>query len=397
MKINTFFLSFPVNFKLSRFRIIYSHHVVVQLSDGQYTGIGSGVLYRSTLWQLYQLWHTHASAITNALSAGPPPDNTSNLLAPIIVAEPGLAFALDTAVYDLKGKHEGQPVAELLGGFQRTAVPITEQIFIDDWAKSEQELQQIIARGTTHLKIKTGFSPEKDLALIQKVRRTVGQNVDLRIDANRAYNLTESLELYKQFKQLGVTTLEEPINNPDWASWRTLRHEVGLPIMLDESILSPADLQAAIQAKVIDSLNIKLTRVGGITQALIYAQLCHDAGVAVSIGCNEDIGPGMAAILHFSAAQTRHDGTEGVGHLRLGTDIIDEEMAIRDGALSLSTRPGLGVTLKPNFSRKLPSNVQVIDLNHVPAAQMRLISSYRRNKQRAATAVYRLQRKLLPK
>lgn len=359
------------------------------------TGIGSGVLYRSSLWQLYQLWHGGLARQLQKLAGDTLPHNTNTLLEPIIRVEPGLAFAVDTAIWDLKGKQQKQPVASLLGGAQQTAVPITEQLFINNWGDSQQELHQIAARGTTRLKIKTGFSPQADIALLQKVRRVIGNNVQIRIDANRAYSLAESVDLYRKMKEMGVTALEEPINDPHWAALRRLREMVKLPVMLDESILSPADLQQAIQAGALDSLNIKLTRAGGMTQALAYQRMCREASIAVSIGCNEDIGPGMAAILHFSAAQEKHDGTEGMGHLRLGTDIIQESMPITNGHAVLPSGPGLGVTLKPDFPQALPRQIRTFDLNQAGPAMIRSASWVMRNRQRAATAVYRLQRVIL--
>ena len=316
------------------------------------------------------------------------------LLKQIVATEPGLAFALDTALWDWYGQHQNQSVATLLGGIHHNPIPITEQIFIDDWEKSQQELQDILDRGTTRLKVKIGFSPAKDSQLIQQVRQFVGPNVEIRVDANRAYTLTDTIDMYKQFADLGVLAAEEPINDKDRASLQQFRQKTGLPVMLDESILTLSDLKEAIIAQAIDSLNIKLTRVGGISLARHYRQLCDEAGISISLGCNEDLGPGMAAILHMAAATANLYSTEGIGHLRLGADFITEAMPIEHGAVTLPSGLGLGVSLPANFPTHLNSRTHIFNLMQTSPLIVQGYSHFFRNRQRATTALYRLGRKL---
>jgi L-alanine-DL-glutamate epimerase-like enolase superfamily enzyme len=268
---------------------------------------------------------------------------------------------------------------------------VTDQIFIADWEQSAYELAEIIGRGTTKLKVKTGISPAKDIRLIRQIRELVGNDVEIRVDANRAYSLADSLPMYKTLADLGVLAVEEPLNNQ--ADLSRFRRESGLPVMLDESILTLTDLEEAIAAQAIDSLNIKLTRVGGISEALAYQQMCEAAGVAVSLGCNEDLGPGMAAILHMAAASTGLYAMEGIGRLRLNTDFIAEEMVIQNGCVPLPEGNGLGVHLDDKFSENLKQSAHVFDLSTTSPWLMNGVSHFFRNKQRTATAVYRLQRR----
>lgn len=390
MQIKGYVVSFPVDFKLSRFRIIYSHHIVVSLRCGSLEAIGSGVLYRSTLTAVANLWHSGLEAQLRHLSDHEWESAWSLLVKRIIPAEPGLAFALDTAFWDLKGQQAGQPLADLLGGVVRSQLAVTEQIFIADWKQSKPELAEIIDRGTTKLKVKIGFSPAEDIQLVQRVRQFVGDDMEIRVDANRAYSLADSLSMYKALANLGVLAVEEPLNNQ--ADLRRFRRESGLPVMLDESILTLGDLEEAITAQAIDSLNIKLTRVGGISEAMAYRQMCEAAGVAVSLGCNEDLGPGMAAILHIAAASPDLYSMEGIGRLRLNTDFIGEEMTIQNGCVLLPQGNGLGVHLADDFPETLKQTAYVFDLSTTSPWLMKGASHFFRSKQRAATAVYRLKR-----
>ena len=391
MKARLYLVSFPVDFKISRFRIIYSHHIVITLENGMVTAAGSGVLYRSSVAAVMGLWHGWLKAALEGLTHGAWQSVWPSLIKRIIPTEPGLAFALDTVFWDWQGQEAQQSLADLLGGVAHNPLAVTEQIFIADWEESERELAEIMGRGTTRLKVKTGFSPAEDIRLIQKVRQFVGDEVEIRIDANRAYSLSESLALYRAMADLGVLAVEEPLNNR--ADLGRFRREIGLPVMLDESILTIADLEEAISSQAIDSLNIKLTRVGGISEAMVYRRRCEAAGVAVSLGCNEDLGPGMAAILHMAAASPGLYSMEGTGRLRLNADFIAEEMTVQNGCVWLPDGNGLGVHLSDDFPDGINRFAHVFDLSISSPWMIRGISHYFRTKQRAATGLYRLQRR----
>jgi muconate cycloisomerase len=306
--------------------------------------------------------------------------------------QPGLTFAVDSALWDLQGQRTGRSVAEMLGGVQRTHIPITEQIFIGEWLESEQELRAIQRRGTTSLKVKTGFHPQHDVELVKRVQQFMGPEVEIRVDANRGYALADSLDTYHKLAAAGVLAVEEPISDKGWSALRRLRQETGLPVMLDESILTLPDLQQAIAAQALDILNVKLTRIGGISRALPYLELCQRAGVAISIGCAEDIGPGMASILQLSAAVESLYSTEGMGNLRLGADIVATPMAVQGGSVALPSGNGLGVKLLPDFQAAAKVQARLLDLTLSSKAYVYGYSRYVLLRQRTATVLHRLGR-----
>lgn len=395
VRASAYLLSFPVDFKIARTRIIYSHHIVVTLAAEGLVGCGSGVLYRGTPWQIKTVWDGWLHAALTAIELKTLDQGWQALLARLNNVQPGLTFAVDSALWDLQGQRTGRSVVEMLGGVQRSHIPITEQIFIDDWAESEQELRAIQRRGTTSLKVKTGFHPQQDLELVQRVQQFMGPGVEVRVDANRGYALGESLDTYRAMAAAGVLAAEEPINDKEWSALHRFRQETGLPVMLDESILTLDDLQQAIGAQALDILNVKLTRVGGISKALAYIELCQRAGIAISIGCAEDIGPGMASILHLSAALASLYSTEGMGYLRLGADIVSTGMPIENGRAALPNAPGLGVALLPNFKNAVGALAKTLDLTASSPTYVYAYSRYVLLRQKAATALHRLQRRVM--
>lgn len=396
MRATAHLLSFPVDFRISRTRIVYSHHVVVEVGSRDATarerGAGSGVVYRSPVWRIKQHWDRWLRAALEGLGAEARPEDWKPLLARVADVDPGLCFAVDAALWDLRGRRAGRSVADLLGGVRRERIPITEQLFAADPKRTARELRAIRARGTMHLKVKTGFGARSDLDLVERLRHAAGEDVEIRVDANRAYRMDECLGLYRELAARGVRAAEEPVAERSWDALRRFREETGLPVILDESILSLRDLEGAIQAGALDVLNLKLTRVGGLSPALDYIDRCRQSGIEVCIGCSEDIGPGMAAILQLSAAVEPLHSTEGMGALRLGTDIADPPVRVANGAAELPPGPGLGVTLRPDFAARLAARARVVDLTCARASGVFLYSRWVRWRQRTATAVHRLDR-----
>ena len=132
------------------------------------------------------------------------------------------------------------------------------------------------------------------------------------------------------------------------------------------------DLRAAIAAGALDILNIKLSRVGGVSRALDYIRLCQEAGIGVSVGCSEDLGPGMAAIytcplsLRRSIRPKAWATAAGHEHHHRSSRCLPKMARAR-----VPNGPGLGVTLHPTFLPVLPSHIVRTDLNSDSTALVR--------------------------
>lgn len=390
-RITGYLLAIPVNLPISSTRIRFSHHMVVELTNGKAIGIGEGVLYRGTLYQTGEIFtRVVRPTVEENGWVNWPEHEQVEWLAQLADISSGWAYALDSAWCDLRARSEGKRVADLLGGVRRTQIPITEQVFIRSWPDTEAELDAILRRGTRRIKVKIGLNPSADLENVRRVRAFVGPAVELRVDANRAYRLDEALPLCKQLADSGVLALEEPLAGQNWEGLRMLREKVGLPIMLDENIRSLSELQTAIRNQAVDVLNLKLTRLGGPRLALKYARLCDEAGVEVALGCTEELGVGMATILHVAAALPALHSVEGVGPLRLGFDITPSKWNMSDGTLALPEQPGLGVQLRQNWQREIPRHVHRFSLpSNWP---LYLFSKYARWFQCANSLMWRIHR-----
>jgi L-alanine-DL-glutamate epimerase-like enolase superfamily enzyme len=387
-----YLLAVPVNFRIALARILFSQHLFVQLNSNGLTGTGEGVLYRAKPHQASRLLQRVVLPWWERNCEEQVPLDWAEQARQWASISPAVAYTMDTALWDLRGRADGQSLSAMLGGVQHPQVDLTEQIFIHDWSTAEAELSAILARGTRRLKLKIGINPRADLEVVRAVWAFVGPNVELRVDANHAYSLDESESLYRQLADLGVLAFEEPLRLHDWAALRALRQRLGVPVILDESILSLNDLEAAIAGQALDILNVKLTRVGGVTLAREYIDLCQKHGIGVAIGCNEDLGISTAAIVHLAASLTDYHSVEGVGPLRLGFDVVRPAWSVQNGALSVPKGPGIGVTLGEDWLAHVPDHVQRFDLIGQPA-RLWAFSHYSRFLQRAENVRVRIARR----
>lgn len=350
--IKAYIFSVPVNFKIALWDIKFSRHCVVVLNVNGVRGCGSAPLYKNRPLAAMRLLRDEISPFLQSVISTDLGDIRSQIRQHFVSKSPSLVYAFDSALWDIQGKMEGKPVNQLLGTSRRDRLAITEQIFISNPSQARRELEEILRHGTKSIKVKLGRNPRDDVDLVRMVREVVGEGVDLRVDVNHAYTFEQALSIGKELERLNILALEEPLQTQDWRNTRKLKEAVHIPIMLDESILSLTDLREAIEFGAIDILNFKLTRIGGLTSALEYADVCQRHGVKISVGCSEDLGPGMASILHYASIVDDLYSTEGVGPARLGFDIVNEEFKLVDGLLTVPQRNGLGVTFNEHKLRE---------------------------------------------
>jgi L-alanine-DL-glutamate epimerase-like enolase superfamily enzyme len=379
-------LSVPVRFRIARARIVWSHHVLVSVRHGAHTGVGEGVLYQPRPLHAARLLRTEV--LPWARRAVDPLGTEPEELRAWAAVCPGLAEAVDGALWDLRGRTAGVPVAALLGTVRRRRLPVTEQVFIADQRRAGAELAAIRGRGTRRVKVKIGSGPAADLRAVQRARAALGPDVELRVDANCAYAAADALPLCEALAALGVVAFEEPLTRGDWPALRELRRRLGVAVILDESVRTPAELAAALDGEALDLLNLKLARLGGITRAREVAARCAARGVGVLVGASEELGVGTAQIAHLAAVLAGDPEVEALGALRLGFDVAEPTLAIADGALAVPSGPGLGVALRARWWAGLPSRCRVFDLA-APSARLWAFAQLALLRQRAINATLR--------
>ncbi len=228
---------------------------------------------------------------------------------------PFLLSALDQAAYDLYGKIHQIPTWKYIGG-KKAQLPITN--YTIGLSTPEKLLQKIQDNPWPAYKIKLGA--DHAIQTVQLIRKHT--NSDLRVDANAAWTVDQTLELAPQLKALGVSFIEQPLAVDDIAGMKQLYAESVLPIFADESCQTEEDIAKA--KGLFHGVNIKLPKCGGITPARRMIAEARQLGLQVMVGCMVESSVGISAI----------------AQLLPFLDIAD-----LDGALLLKTDPGDGVKI----------------------------------------------------
>jgi len=223
-----------------------------------------------------------------------------------------------------KAERLARQMAEMKFGAERGDLPVCEQLFIARNKKQEtrnnEEIRSIIKR-RSNLKLKVGRNVIKDIGIIKFIRQELGFSNEIRIDANQGYSLKQLQYIVPTLKEFGIKYVEEPVKVKDLSEVARLFHRYGLKIILDESLLrsDPAKRGWTLLDN-IDAVNIKLSRIGDINQALHLIKVAKKYKKQVVIGCSEELERGMKAIYALGHEAKRLGvllEVEGFGPLRL--------------------------------------------------------------------------------
>lgn len=259
------------------------------------------------------------------------------------VGRSGLAVqaiaAFDVALYDLKARRAGLPLAKLLGAYRDSvACYNTSGGFLH--TPLEQLLvnaQASIERGIGGIKLKVG-QPDRalDLKRVAAVRQQLSEGVALMVDANQQWDRPTAQRMCRAFEDHGLVWIEEPLDAYDHEGHAALAAAFDTPIATGEMLTSAAEHADLIRHRAADCLMPDAPRVGGITPFLKIAAQADAAGLMLA--------PHFAMELHvhLAAAYPREPWVE---HFDWLETLFNERLEIRDGRMLVPTRPGLGLSL----------------------------------------------------
>jgi L-Ala-D/L-Glu epimerase len=262
----------------------------------------------------------------------------------LTVGQPIAKSAIDIAVHDLLGRHLGIGLSDVLGSHGPRDVALSWLISTTDPGEAADLAADASARGYRGLKVKVGVQVEHDLDLLAAVKRAAPAAY-LWVDANGSYDVAQAKRLARGMAAIGIDVLEQPLPANDLAGLRSLRAAMDLPLALDESVCSGADLIAALRHEALDMLVIKISKMGGLWPARRMMEMAGEAGVdLLGSGLTESrLGLAAGATL-FSAFGLRHP-VDLNGPQFLGDDPVAVGPVIADGVIHLPDGPGLSTTL----------------------------------------------------
>jgi L-alanine-DL-glutamate epimerase-like enolase superfamily enzyme len=247
--------------------------------------------------------------------------------------------AIDAALHDWLGKRRSQPVWKLLGLDPAATPPTSMTIGIDAPGLIEQKVAE--ADLFQVLKIKVG-TPDDETTLAA-VRR-FAPDKRLRVDANCGWSPEQVADRIAAVARFGLELIEQPLPPGCYDALRNLRSSGtgGVPIIADEDCVRPADVDKL--AGVVDGVNIKLCKCGGIVEALRTIRRARQYGLAVMLGCMVETSLGVAPAAHVASLA---DYIDLDGHLLLADDPF-AGLQLQDGIVRPGPGPGLGVAVRPS-------------------------------------------------
>jgi len=247
---------------------------------------------------------------------------------------PGLSTfgmaAIDQALWDLQGKALGVPVWRLLGA-QRSAIPTYAMVgWLElDVAGLERVSAKAMEQGFRGVKVKVGGGPlSEDLRRVGAVRKIIGDDAELMVDANQAFDYGEALRRGKAYEDLGCRWFEEPLPAADTASHVKLANRLDIPIATGENRYGQAAFRDLIEQGGVGIVQPDLRRAGGVTD-------CFEIGL-MAAGFNIPYAShGGGAHIHVLAA------LPNTIYVESGLLPENSPISLVDGCYPLPDKPGL--------------------------------------------------------
>ncbi len=250
--------------------------------------------------------------------------------------------AFEGAVWDIFAKQQGQYLGQTLGG-TKSEISVGISIGIQ---KDASMLIRMIGEylETGYKRIKLKIKPGQDVEVVRGVRQ-VFPDVPLMVDANSSYQLRD-LDHLRRLDEFNLMMIEQPLSHDDLVDHAKIQARLETPICLDESIHSAEDARKAIELGSCRIINLKIGRVGGLSESLRIHDVCREAGIPLWCGGMLESGIGRAHnIAVTTLANFTLPGDTAASSRYWDQDIIEPEVKLTDGVIQVPTNSGIGFTV----------------------------------------------------
>jgi L-alanine-DL-glutamate epimerase-like enolase superfamily enzyme len=320
--------------------------VLVQLEAGNLHGLGytyadpatakvaehllKKVVHEAEVWRHPALWMKMQQTVRNLGNRG---------IAAMAIS------AIDNALWDLRAKFAGLPLVQFLGAARESIPAYGSGGFTSyDDRQLQSQLGGWAEKGFSFVKMKIGTHPGDDPRRVRLARQTIGDKVQLFVDANGAYTAKQAIYMAEIFRESNVTWFEEPVSSDDLSGLRFVRERVPTPmeVAAGEYGYTVPYFENMLAAGSVDVLQADASRAQGITGFLSAAALCDAHHIALSAHCAPSIH------MHVCCAVPRARHLEFFhDHARIERMFFDGFCEPRQGRMFPDlSRPGLGLDFK---------------------------------------------------
>lgn len=253
--------------------------------------------------------------------------------------------AIDIACWDLLGQATGKPICDLMGGRFEDSFALYRAISLRDPDAMAGNVAGYRDEGYTKFQLKVGGDVQADIERIRAVRSILVDDEILVADANTGWRIDDAARVVNAVRDVDVY-IEQPCKS--YQHSLSVRRRTALPFILDENVDSIAMLVRAHADDAMDAINLKISKLGGLTKARIARDLCVSLGIPMNIEDtwgSDFVTAAIAHLSHSTPAEFRFAATDFNAYVdvRTGTG-LDDKVA---GTARAPDSPGLGIT--PDF------------------------------------------------
>ena len=263
----------------------------------------------------------------------------------VLRGHPYAKSAIDIACWDILGKVSGLPASTLLGGQFGEKVKLYRSITHGTPNEMARWIREFKKQGYRHFQLKVGDDPDEDIECIRASVDALENGGSVVADANGGWSVSQAARVVRAIKGLDVY-IEQPCQT--YEECLSIRRRIDNPFILDESIDSLGALQRALSDGAMDCVNIKLSKLGGLTRSKLIRDICVQNGVALTIedtACTDFTAPAVFSLALSTPEQFRLSVT--LANVKIAYRTAEGAPEIANGYATPTDRPGLGVTPIP--------------------------------------------------
>ncbi|WP_250630399.1 mandelate racemase/muconate lactonizing enzyme family protein [Rhodoflexus caldus] len=344
-------LKYPFVISLGTIRDADNIIVKIHTDDGLF-GTGEGCPYVYIVGETAQSAFANAQAMAN-LWLGKDASAIENRIVELKKIFPfnyTLRSAFDMALYDWLGKKCQQPLYKLLGGANDRTLSTDMTVGIASPEEMAATALKFKQEGFPAIKLKLGTGVAEDVARVRAVREVIGYDIPIRIDANQGWNATTAVQTLQQLAAFQIQFCEEPISRGQVHYLPHVRQNSPIPIMADESLFDSHDAFRLAAADACDYFNIKLSKSGGIYEALRIVAIADAAGKQSQIGCMSETRLALTAFAHLALARKNIQFFDMDSVYMLAADPVQGGIQFHAGGkITVPDAAGLGAEIAPEW------------------------------------------------
>jgi glucarate dehydratase len=256
--------------------------------------------------------------------------------------------AVEMAMWDAQARTVGQPLSALWGGVYRDKVEVAAYLFGTDAAALQTSAQRFADAGYRSFKVKIGMDAASDISNVEAVKRVTGE-LPLRADVNGAWTPGTAKRMLERLRGYDLQYIEQPLELDDLQGHAELRRMQPVPVALDESAYTLADVGNIMRASAADVILLDPHEIGGLWQTLKAAAIAEAVGIPVGLHSGGELGFSQSAYVHLAASIPNMSISIDSERSYLADDVVTRPPRIEGGCFAVPTEPGLGV--EPDFAQ----------------------------------------------